>query len=136
MDELPRIILDMHMMDTKYLHCIIDQSLHFPAIRDRMIELGDLVSHREIWIEVALAIEYTLFFDTTPQSMTRTNSEIDDSGRECRKHPREAHTDWTDIDVWLIGELERIHTAAEHFGMRLDTDMSLETHDDFVFFAI
>jgi hypothetical protein len=66
--------------------------------------------------------------------MTSTYSEIDDSCRKCRKHPRKSHTDRTDIHIWFFCELERIRTATEHLGVRLHSDVGLESHDEFVFF--
>lgn len=39
------------------------------------------------------------------------------------------------MHVWLGSELERVCTTTEHFGMRLDSDVGLESHDDFVCFG-
>ena len=104
-------------MYTKYLYFIIDEGSYFSSDGDRVVELRDLISHRKVWIEVTLTIEYTLFHDLTPHRMTCSYCEIYDSLRKSRKHTGESHTDRADIHIWLGGELDRIRTTTEHFGV-------------------
>ena len=79
MDELPSVILDVHMVYAKYSDLISDKSTYLTSDGYRMIELGYLIAHRKIWIEITFAIENTLFHHIRSHGMTRSNSEIDDS---------------------------------------------------------
>jgi len=135
-DELARVVLYMHMMYAECLLYSLDERTYLSPVGNRMIHLCDLVSHREIWVKVALAVEFTVFLDITPECMTRADSEVDDTCRECREHPRKTHTDRTDIGIGFICEFDGILTATKHLGIGLDTNMSLETHDDLVFINI
>jgi hypothetical protein len=65
MDEFPSIILDMHVMNPETVNLAIYESLYATIGRDRMIELGDLVSHRKIRIKITLPIKDTPFLHST-----------------------------------------------------------------------
>jgi hypothetical protein len=136
MDELARVILDMHMMYTKGTIHTLDDRTYLSSHRYRLIELSDLISHREIWIKITLTIKNTHLSYLRSECMSRPDSKIDDSGRYRRQHPRESHTHRTDMDIGLWSKIDSIRTTTEHLGMRLDTDMGFETHDDLVFFAV
>jgi hypothetical protein len=79
MDELTGIVLDMHVMDAERPNLSVDHRTNLSPIGNRLIELCDLVSHREIRVEITLAIEYTLLHDFTPHRMSRSDPEIDDT---------------------------------------------------------
>jgi hypothetical protein len=80
MDELASVVLDMHMMDAEYSIHPIDDRPDLASHRYRLIELSDLVSHREIRIKVALAIKHTRLHHCRSECMPSSDSEIDDSG--------------------------------------------------------
>ena len=101
MDELASIILDMHMMYAESAIYSLDDSSYLTAHSYRLIELRDLIPHREIWIKITLAIKNTHFSYLRSECMTCSDSEIDDSGRYRRQHPRESHTHRTDMDIGL-----------------------------------
>jgi hypothetical protein len=79
MDELTGIVLDMHVMDAERPNLSVDHRTNLSPIGNRLIELCDLVSHREIRVEVALAIEHTQLLYLATERMARTDSEIDDT---------------------------------------------------------
>jgi hypothetical protein len=124
------------MMYTKSPIDSLDNRPYLTSHRYRFIELRDLIPHREIWIKITLAIKDAHFSYLRSECMTCPDSEIDDSGRYRRQHPRESHTHGTDMDIGLWSKIDSIRTTTEHLGMRLDTDMGFETHDDLVFFTV
>ena len=117
MDELACVILDMHMMYTKNPELALDQGPNLATISYRLIELSNLVSHREVRIEVALAIEYTRLLYGRSECVRCSDGEINDSGRDSRQHPRESHTYRTHMDIGFTRELECVLTTAEHLGV-------------------
>jgi hypothetical protein len=117
MHEFSSVIFDMHVMDTKSFELPIDKCTDFPALTDRLIHLSNLISHRQIRVEITLSIEKTLCLRSSAKCMRGSHGEVDNPRRKSREHTRKSHTDRTDIDIWLWGKLDRICTGTKHFCM-------------------
>ena len=136
MHKFPGIIFDMHMMNAESFQFAINKSSNFPAHRDWMVHLRNLVRHRQIRIKIAFSVKFTHILHMGRKCVTRANCQIYDTLRKCRQLSRKSHTNGTNMNIWLWRQISRILTSTKHFRLRLDTHMRFETHNNLVFIVI
>src|SRR5436190_17690709 len=79
--------------------------------RDRLLVLGDLVSLREVGIEIILASENRMLVNRTAERECRANRVVHGGPIENRQRARQAEADGTNVRVGR--RAERRATAAE-----------------------
>ena len=130
MDQLAGILLKVQTLDADVEEAaVFGLDLDHALTHDRMIELADLITSRQVRIEVVLAVELRLQVDLRPKAQTRFHSLLDAELVEGRQHAGEASIDQRDLLVRTRAEADS--RAGEQLGLRSDLSVDFQTHDDF-----
>src|ERR1700691_2192131 len=101
---------------------------------DGSFVLTNLVALRQVWIEVAFAIENRVGRDSTMRREPGSNSQFDDATVQDRQDTRHAHTYRADVLIGSGAELRR--ASAENFRAGQKMGVDFESDYRFVCFRI
>ena len=108
--------------------------LEFAVSRERLIVLRDLVTLRQVGIEIVFAREDRSVVDVQTERESRTRAKFDDATIQHRQRAGQTKTRRTGVRVWLVAETRC--AAAEDLRLRAQLRMDLETDNSFLGHAI
>ena len=122
MDELARVLFEVNAPDAHAALPDVDESV----AAHRQVVLADLVTLRQVWIHVVLAVELGVARDLAAEGQRGLEARLDRRLVDDRQHTGHAEADLTDVGVRRITQLAD-GTTAEHLRTRGRLDMHLHT---------
>ncbi len=136
MHQLAGILLDMDALDADLLgvlvRILVVEADHQPSLADqRMVELADLITLRQIGVEIILAIEARPFVDLRVDRHAGAHRLADALAVRHRQHTRHCRIDQRHLRVGLGPERRR--RTGEQLGIGGDLGVYLEADHDLPF---
>ena len=116
------------------LAVLLEREREAAALHDRVFELADLVTLRQVGIKVVLAREDGLRRNPGADREAEADGAFDGALVHHGQHARQRQVDGARLRVRLGAELDR--AAAEDFGVGRELDVVLKTDDDFPLHSI
>ena len=131
MDRLPGVLLEMEADQPDAAALVPRLDRDRPTDRQRRLVLGDLVSLRQVRVEVVLPRELAPLLDLAAERQRPADRQLDDSRVENRQRTRMAEADRASLRVGRRTEVRR--AAAEDLRPRAKLRVDLEPDDGLVF---
>ena len=131
MHALAGIVFHMNSGDADAGGLPIDGNVHMTVLGKRLVILRDLVTLRQIRIEIVLARKSGKRTNFAVQRYAGTNRHLHRIATEHRKRSRHSETNRTNVAVWLCAETRG--TVAEDLGARTELNVYFQPDDDLVF---
>jgi hypothetical protein len=128
--RLAGVLFHVHACDPHAARPVRPEYFDQPFAREGLLVLRDLISLRQVRIEIVLAREDRRVVDAAAQRERRANGQVHRGPVEDRQHARESEADRADVRVGR--RPERGAAAAEDLGGRLELRVDLEADDRFV----
>src|SRR5712691_10654705 len=126
MDELARVLLQMHAPDAHLARADLEQTVD----AHRQVVLADLIALGQVGIHVVLAVELGVSRDRAVEGEGRLQTGLDRGAVRHGKDAGQAEADLAYVRVrWRIQRSHR--AAAEHLRLRLRLDMYLNADHHF-----
>src|SRR6202158_734966 len=126
--------MDSREPDSARFAITICRQIDIATFANRSLVLTNLITLRQVGIEIALAIENRIRSECTMRPKPGANSQFHYPPVENRQHTRHAHANRTDVRVGLRAELRR--ASAEKFRAGHKMSVDFESTHRFVCFPI
>ena len=129
-DQLARILLQVQPLDADVEEAaVLGLHLDHAFPHDGVIELADLITGRQVGIEVVLAVELAAAVDLRAQAQARLHRLLDAVFVQRRQHAGKARIDQRHLLVRSRAEADG--GAGKQLGLRRHLGVDFQAHDDF-----
>ena len=128
MYRLARVLFQMQPLDTDLHGLAVNVDLDLALTHDRLLVLADLISLRQIGIEIVLTIKHTFQIDRCLNAQPRAHGLCDAFGIDDGQHAGHRRIDKRDMTI--RSATERGRGAREKFRRRGHLRVHLQADDD------
>jgi hypothetical protein len=115
------------------LHACFRFDLDFPICGKRLVILRNLISLRQVWIEIILAGEDAFRMDLAAESQSHADRQFHRFLVQHRERTRLTRANRADVAIRLGSDRIDNFTSAKHLGFSEQLSVDFESDDGFVF---
>ena len=130
MNQLPRILLHMHLMDTDFLFSCRRLDLHISVSCNRQIQLGNLIILWVVGIKIVLAVKLAHLRDLTVCSKPQSHRILYHLFIQYREGARHTRTHRAGMRIWRAAEF--CTAAAENLGLCGKLNVDFQSDHGFI----